>query len=370
MPPEEAPEPLHPEQFDRNMDVGGATTQPLTWHSPKEPPFHLAGFAWFARDGAYRRLPVHPAHPIRPEVNGLANCTAGGQVRFQTDSTRLHVRTALTGPGTMWHMPATGQCGFDCYIGPPARQGYCGTARFEQTASAYESMLFENLPREMRNVTVNMPLYQGVEELSLGLDPDARILPPPTYAREGRCVVYGTSITQGGCASRPGMLPTNILSRRLNVEFINLGLSGNGRGEPELARLVAEIENPLAYVLDYEGNAGGIEQLRETLPEFIRILRAGHPTTPIVVLSCTRWAGEVFSEKTKAERAVRRTFQRETVEALREAGDAPIEFADGSKFYGEDSADECTVDGVHATDLGFLRIADAWTPILGRVLLG
>ena len=231
-------------------------------------------------------------------------------------------------------------------------------------------MLFENLPREMRNVTVNMPLYQGVEELSLGLDPDARILPPPPYAREGRCVVYGTSITQGGCASRPGMLPTNILSRRLNVEFINLGFSGNGRGEPELARLVAEIENPLAYVLDYEGNAGGIEQLRETLPEFIRILRAGHPTTPIVVLSCTRWAGEVFSEKTKAERAVRRTFQRETVEALREAGDAPIEFADGSKFYGEDSADECTVDGVHATDLGFLRIADAWTPILGRVLLG
>jgi len=369
MPSGEKTESLRPEQLDPNMQVFGEATEPLTWHSPKTAPFRLAGFAWFDRDGVYRRLPLHPAHSIRTEVSDLANCTAGGQVRFQTDSTRLYVRTVLRGAGSMWHMPATGQCGFDCYIGAPGRQRYLGTGRLEPTATAYETMLFENLPGEMRNVTVNMPLYQGVNELSLGLDPGAQVLPPPPYAREGRCVVYGTSITQGGCASRPGMVPTNILSRRLNVEFINLGFSGNGRGEPELAHLITEIENPLAYVLDYEGNCPDTESLHRTLPEFIRILRAAQPTTPIVVFSRIRWIRDVVIEEDRAEATAWRAFQRETVEALRATGDAHVEFADGSNSFGEDSDDECTVDGIHPTDLGFLRIADYWTPILRRVLL-
>ena len=274
-------------------DKAGKAT---AWRSPKAAPFRLAGFPWFAQDAIYRRLPLHPAHPLPADVDSLADCTAGGQIQFHTNSTRLYVRVDLQGPSTMYHMPATGQCGFDCYIGPPTAQRYCRTTSFERDATAYEAMLFEDFPREMRNITVNFPLYQGVKEVLVGLDPDAETLPPPPYAREGRCVVYGTSITQGGCASRPGMLPTNILSRRLDVELINLGFSGSGKGEPEVARTISEIESPVCYVLDYEANSQGIETFCITLPEFIRILRQSHPDVPIIVMPCHKRSPECFSQ--------------------------------------------------------------------------
>jgi len=341
----------------------------LAWLSPKATPFRLAGFAWFQRDCVYRRLPLKPAHPIPEAVDSLANCTAGGQIQFRTDSTRLSVSAILLGPASMDHMPATGQCGFDCYIGPPTRQRYCGTTRFGRDVKAYEAKLFENFSRKMRNITIDFPLYQGVEELMIGLDADAQVLAPPAYAREGRCVVYGTSITQGGCASRPGMLPTNILSRRLNVEFINLGFSGSGRGEPEVAKLIASIEKMLCVVLDYEANAKGIDGLRGTLPEFLRILRDAHPSLPIVVMSSTKGARGQFDLEVEAAAEECREFERQTVEALRAQGDGNVTFLDASRFFGEDF-DECTVDGAHPTDLGFLRIADGMTPLMKRLLLG
>ena len=360
---------VHPEKLDKNMKLDTAAEEPMTWHSPKGPPFRLAGFAWFAQDGVYRRLPVGPPCPIPDAVDSLANCTAGGQVQFQTNSTRLFVRVKLLGPASMDHMPPTGQCGFDCYIGPPTAQRYCRTTRFGRNADAYEGMFFDNFPAETRNVTINFPLYQGVDELLVGLAPDAQVLPPPAHAREGRSIVYGTSITQGGCASRPGMLPTNILSRRLNVEFVNLGFSGSGRGEPEVAKTITEIADPLCYVLDYEANCQGIDRLRETLPEFIRILREAQPAVPIVVMPRTNISMELFDPNAVADTEERRAFQRETVESLRAGGDENIMFLDASTFFGEDF-DECTVDGGHPTDLGFLRIANGMTPLLKELLLG
>lgn len=360
---------FRPEKLDENMRIAGETGQPMTWYSPKVAPFRLAGFAWFAQDGIYRRLPLRPSHPLSEAVDSFADCSAGGQIQFQTDSTRLYVRVVLRGPSSMNHMAATGQCGFDCYIGPSNAQRYCRTTCFERDATSYEAMLFHDFSREMRNIRLNFPLYQGVSDVLVGLEPGAEILAPPPYACEGRCVVYGTSITQGGCASRPGMLPTNILGRRLNVEFVNLGFSGSGRGEPEVAKIISEIEDPICYVLDYDANALGIETFRITLPEFIRILRTAHPDLPIVVMPSPNFAEEIFVPKALAETRERREFQRKTVEDLRARGDENIIYLDASRFLGDDF-DECTVDGCHPTDLGFLRIANGMEPLLRRVLLG
>lgn len=342
-----------------------STQLALQWHSPKDPPFHLAGFAWFDKERIYRRLPVNPAHPVRPEVDSLANSTAGGQIRFQTDSPRLWLRVNLKGPGTMDHMPATGQCGFDCYLGSPGQQRYRSTTRFDHTKNEYECALFENASREMRSVTLNYPLYQGVDEVLVGLDSDAEVLPPAPYQRAGRVIVYGTSITQGGCANRPGMAYTNILSRRINLEFINLGFSGNGRGEPEMAHNIAEIEHPACVVLDHEANSG--ESLRDTLPEFLRILREAHSQVPILIVSRPRFAAENFDESSRQSRLALMEFQKGTVQALRDQGDERIFFHDGVDLLGEDF-DECTVDSVHPTDLGFLRMADALEPVLEGIL--
>ena len=115
------------------------------WHDPTAPPFALAGFAWFARERIYRRLPKQFRHPFPEGVELLANNTAGGQIRFQTDSPRVAVRVKLTEAHNMDHMPATGQCGFDCYVGPPRAQRYCGTTRFDRAATEYESCVM-NLP--------------------------------------------------------------------------------------------------------------------------------------------------------------------------------------------------------------------------------
>jgi lysophospholipase L1-like esterase len=340
---------------------------PLKWHSPKDAPFGLAGFAWFATDRVYRRLPAKPKYPLPKPVDSLANCTAGGQIRFQTDSSRLSVRVRLSGVANMNHMPATGQCGFDCYIGPMGRQRYCNTTKYDHKQQSYECVLFD-LPRtEMRNVTLNFPLYQGVVEVLVGLDEKAEILPPPPYKNDKLVVVYGTSITQGGCACRPGMAYTNILSRRLNVEFINLGFSGSGRGEPEVAQTIAEIPNPACFVLDYEANCVSAELLQKTFPEFIRILRSAHPNVSILAISRIPTASESFNQAARKTRLERRDFQKRTVDELRAKGDRMISFKDGSDLLGE-GFDECTVDGSHPTDLGFLRMADGLTPVLKKIL--
>lgn len=361
------PQPAAVETLDRNMAPAPGSTIPLRWHCPDQPPFHLAGFAWFAGDHVYRRLPKQPAEPLPEAVDQLANCTAGGQIRFRTDSTQIAVRVELAGLANMNHMPATGQCGFDAYLGEPGKQVYYNTTKYDRTLQTYEYLLCD-LPRGTTyNVTLNFPLYQGVRQVRVGLEPEARILPPPAYEDDGRIVVYGTSITQGGCAARPGMCYTNILSRRIHREFINLGFSGNGKGEPEVARTIATIERPGMFVLDYEANCGTIEGMRRTLPVFVDILREAHPAVPIVVVSKIPYATEAWHPQAVAARLERRDFERETVLTRRAAGDASIYFVDGGDLLGE-NWQECTVDSVHPTDLGFSRIAENLEPVLRGIL--
>jgi hypothetical protein len=338
----------------------------LTWHAPSEPPFRLAGFAWFQHDRAYRRLPVRPKWPLPKAVDDLANCPSGGQVQFQTDSRKLAVKVQLAGPAGLDHMPQTGVAGFDCYVGRPKEQRYWSTTRFQFQAASYTCYLFDLPQRETRNVTLNFPLYQGVKEVLVGMEAGAQVQAPPPYYDNRPIVVYGTSITQGGCAARPGMAFTNILSRRLNRPFVNLGFSGSGRGEPEVARTIAEIPDPACLVLDYEGNAGG-GLLEQTLGGFIDILREAHPETPILVVSRIRMAPDCFSLSGARDRDGKRGFQRRTVQGRRAAGDANIHFLDGARLLGGDF-DECTVDGVHPTDLGFWRMAKGLEPVLKDIL--
>lgn len=336
----------------------------IRWLSPLAPPFRVAGFPWLAEEGAYRRLPVRPRVPLPPAVDRLANCTAGGQIRFRTDASRLLVKVRLGGAASMYHMPATGQCGFDCYIGEPGRQQYVSTAKFQTNQKEYTSQLYRWSEKREYTVTLNFPLYQGVEEVWVGVDEDAAVGEPPSYASDKPIVVYGTSVTQGGCASRPGMAYTNILSRMIPMEFINLGFSGSGKGEPELAELVADIENPALYILDYEGNTGPVENIAKSLPVFLRILRARHPLVPILVVSRIRNGGDALYEGRSELHDRRRQVQRENVELRRAEGDRNIHFLDGHTLLREEDANECTVDGTHPTDFGFMLMARSLAPVV------
>lgn len=354
--------------LDSNMAVHNIRDDSLHWLSPLDHPFHVAGFAWFSLERKYRRLPVSSADLITPSVHMLANCTAGGQIRFRTDSSRLSVRVKLAAAANMYHMPATGQCGFDCYIGEHGNQRYLSTARFDYSLLEYEAQLFDWKEKREVHVTLNFPLYQSVEEVWIGVDADAEVKTPEPYASTQPIIVYGTSITQGGCASRPGMAYTNILSRFLPYEFINLGFSGSGRGEPEVAQIIASIENPALYLLDYEANTGTVERMAETLPAFIHILRERNPEVPILVVSKIPYATEYFYSDALKLRLERLNVQQSTVKQLQAAGDANVHFFDGGTLLGDSLYEECTVDGVHPNDLGFLRIAESLQPVIRKLL--
>ncbi|QGQ99695.1 hypothetical protein EHS13_34960 [Paenibacillus psychroresistens] len=339
----------------------------LQWNSPVEAPFQISGFAWWSKEQKFRRLPVVEPGAIRQELDDLADNTSGGQIRFQTNATKLVIKVKLFGPNTAEHITGTAVNGFDCYLGKPGSQLYYGTTRFPHDSDQYEYVFFEALEAEMRCITLNFPLCQGVHEVLIGLNEDANIFNFPAYATDQRIVLYGTSITQGGCASRPGMSYTNILSRRFDLEFINLGFSGNGKGDPEIAEMINEIADPSCIVVDYDANNPHIDDLIRTMPEFIRILRSRNTEVPILVLSRIPYSFEHANTSAYEDRIARRNYQSELVKELQAKGDSMIYFHDGAELFGE-IWNDCTVDGIHPTDLGFMQIANGLTPILKDIL--
>lgn len=313
----------------------------------------------------YRRLPVDPRWEIRDAVDGLANHTAGGQIRFKSDSKRICIKVKLREKSGMYHMPATGQSGFDLYVKEKGEQRYFRTARFSADTIRYQAELFTSDERKMRSFTLNFPLYNGVDSVWIGVDEESTLDTPPPFSQKGKIVIYGTSITQGGCVSRPGMAYTNILSRSLDMQFVNLGFSGNGRGEPALAHLITQIPEMRCIILDYEANAG--KSIRETLEPFVDILREKNPEVPILIVSKIRYAMAREGSSQYKDWMQLRNFQSDLVNGRRSAGDKHLFFLDGSTILGE-KYDECTVDGVHPNDLGSMKIADALLPVLEAIL--
>ncbi|MGG0814180.1 SGNH/GDSL hydrolase family protein [Paenibacillus alvei] len=342
-------------------------TSDVVWYSPLEEPFMISGFHWFASEGRYRRLPVSTEYSIPEAVDILANHTAGGQIRFVTNSSKLFLRVTLSGTGDMYHMAATGQCGFDCYAEVDGKLHYRSTTGWNPRESEYESVLFFRDAQERRFVVLNFPLYQGVKEIQVGLKEGALVEHPPSYEDARKIIVYGTSITQGACASRPGMCYTNILSRKMNREFINFGFSGSGKGEPELAHIIASISDPACLVLDYEANSVSPELYAKTLPQFIQIYREKHPTVPILILSRLLFSYTSFDPEDVKLHQARKHMQMTFVESLHQAGDCNIHFYDGEKLLPL-HAHECYVDGTHPTDLGFIQIANGLEPVLREIL--
>lgn len=338
----------------------------ICWFNPKEEPFAINGFAWFEKEKIYRRLPEKPQYEIPSAVDHLANHTAGGMIRFKTDSRFLYVRVNLREIVNMPHMPATGHSGFDCYIGEPRKEVYCSTAIPVVGEQKYEKKLFQFNEKKMKQITLYFPLYNGVNDVLIGIEENAKITKPEPFPKKGRIVAYGTSITQGGCASRTGVAYTNILSRLLGIEFINLGFSGSGKGEPELAHLITMIDNVVCIILDYQANTD-YQRYCSTLPEFIKILRNRFKKTPIVVISRPGVALWTFDRNSKKQYEKGYRFQEKLVRELRKQGDKNIFSFHGSKLF-KYMWQESTVDGGHPTDLGFFTMAKALYPVLKKFL--
>ena len=228
------------------------------------------------------------------------------------------------------------------------------------------AQLDSNLPAGRRQYLIYLPLYNGVTSVEIGVPEKASLMKalPRAPGRGKPVVFYGTSITQGACASRPGMVHTAILGRRLNVPIINLGFSGNGRMEPEVARFMAELD-PAIYVIDCLPNLHGKLTAERTEP-LVRILREAHPKTPILLVEDRSYANSFLLTERRNRNEENRIALKAAYERLKAAGDDNLYYLEGASLLGEDRED--TVDSSHPTDLGFFRQANAFEKVLGPIL--
>ncbi len=344
-----------------------ADNERMRWFSPETAPFVLEGFPFFESERRYRRLPLNTDEPMPEWVEALAWNTAGGKLRFHAKLKKLAVRVRLTEGHSYDHLTADGQCGFDCYADDGSGKRFYAVSRFDRSKTEYESVFFAADRQLDLELEINFPLYSGISDVMFGFDWDAEISAPKKRGYGKRIVVYGSSITQGGCATRPGMAYTNILSRRLDAEIINLGFSGSGRAEAEVAREISKIENVGLLLLDCEANCHDTEWVESHYPEFIRILRERYPDVPMLVLSASPKTNELYNAKELELRLANKRFERELVEGLRAGGDEAIRFMDYEEMLGAEWMEE-TVDGCHATDLGFLYMANGLEPVLREML--
>lgn len=322
----------------------------------------IEGKAWTATKAPFDRLPAHAEGVVRGQVFSLARDASGLAVHFTTDTTALRVRWKLRRDRlAMPHMAATGVSGLDLYAKIGDAWRWVGVARPEKTG-VNEAVFFANQERAAREFLLYLPLYNGVEKLELAVDADAQ-LEGVTVPPRSRVVFYGTSAVQGGCASRPGMAYPAILGRRLNCDAINLGFSGNGKAEPEMAALLAEIDAAV-FVIDCVPNLEGPDELARVEP-FFRTLRSRHPATPILLVENLAYPDGVLVRERRERHLAANRMLRDLYERLRPR-DGHLHYLAASRLL--DPANEGTVDGSHPTDLGFTAMADAMTPLLRSLL--
>ncbi|MCH2123496.1 MAG: hypothetical protein MK165_01795 [Pirellulaceae bacterium] len=326
----------------------------------------LEGKAWKETASPYQRLPDKAEGVVRPPVWSLSKHSAGIAVRFNTNSPTLSVRWSLTSARlAMPHMAATGVSGVDLYV--KTITGWRWLKAAQPTAQENTVLLASKLPPGKREFLLYFPLYNGVTSLELGISKNAQLWSQRYQEDAAKPLVFwGTSITQGACASRPGMVHTAILGRRLDRPVINLGFSGNGKMEAEMARLLAEIDAAV-YIIDCSPNLNAQQISTRTVP-LVTILREKRPTTPILLVEDRHYADSFLVATRKRRNAENQQALHIAFQELRKVGFDQLFYLKGNRLLGRDGED--TVDGSHPTDLGFSRQADAFEaallPILGN----
>ena len=326
----------------------------------------LEGQGWADTKAPFDRLPARAEKTARPPVWGLSRHSTGLCVRFVTDATIVHARWTVTSKNlAMPHMPATGVSGLDLYVKTAAGK-WQWVANGRPTAETNTVALASGLAAGEKEFVLYLPLYNGVSSVEIGVPKGAALKKADARPAEKQkpMVFYGTSITQGGCASRPGMVHTAILGRKLDRAVINLGFSGSGTLDPDIAELLGELDASV-FVLDCLPNLNPAQVAERTEP-FVKALRKAKPTTPILLVEDRTYTNAPALPALAKRNADSRAALKKAFDALVAAGDKNLYDLAGDKLLGDDG--EGTVDGSHPTDLGFMRQADAFAEALAPIL--
>lgn len=347
----------------------------MKWWNPAVESFNaIEGRAWPKEVGSpYARLPLRAKETVSPEVWKLAQQSAGIMVRFKTNAEQITIRYQVNNPFALSHMPATGVSGIDMYgVDTGGNYLWCaGKYSFKDTIE-YK---FINLKPVKTNTKegieyrVYLPLYNSVKWLQIGTPQSNSFTPLPARTAKP-IVIYGTSITQGACASRPGMAFTAIVSRRLNVPLINLGFSGTGRLDKEVLDLVNEIDASV-YILDCLPNLVGGKvsltqpQIYDRIINAVKQIRAKHPKTPIVLTDHFMYTDAAINPVKREQGTLINLTNHKAFASLKARGVNNISLLPVQALQ-QDM--DTMVDGTHPTDLGMMRYAIAYEQLLKKIL--
>ncbi len=371
-------------KIDKNFQVVTQfDTSDITFYDVCESPFQVHGLLTPTEGRErFRRMPKAVAERVSEGVLALHANTAGGRVRFRTNSKQIAIMAKEGFVEAFPHFAMTGSCGFDLYVEnryvntfkPPADN----TEGYNSILELPDTLFLDSLKKtsdgisdvkpveasesdKLLDITINFPLYTDVVSLAVGVEKGARVEAPLPYRYENPVVYYGSSITQGGCASRPGNAYESIISRRLDCDFINLGFSGSAKGEREMAEYIADL-TMAAFVCDYDYNADTVEELEATHSAFVKVIRQKQPNLPIILVTKPQFYSD-------AETVRRVEIIRATYEALLQKGAQNIYLIDGGEMM-RTYCDDCgTVDGVHPNDHGFVAMAKGIGDVLESLLM-
>ena len=341
-------------EVDKNFNVeSNLNLKDVKYYNVKENPWCLYGLLF---DDMFRRMPKQIAEKVNDGVLFLHGNTSGGRLRFVTDSPYVAIVAKMPDKVHFSHMPQTGISGFDMYVDNRFYSSFIPPVDIKNSFSSVSS--FET-PAE-KNITINFPLYNNVSELYIGLKNGSSFKKARAYKQKEKIVYYGSSITQGGCVSRPGLAYPAIISNEISCDYINLGFSGSAMGETVMAEYIAGL-SPDIFVLDYDHNAPTAEHLRNTHEKFFKTFRKLCPYTPVVMISAPNIKFSYSAWKSRRE-IIKTTYNNALAN-----GDKNVYFIDGESLWGKECWDLCTMDTIHPNDLGHFKMAQAIIPTIKKI---
>ena len=322
-------------------------------------PIKVFGIPCFYKDKTFSRVPDEVIKSV-PSLEFLGRRPAGGRIGFKTNSKSLTVRFKLKTLSIDVGMSIYSCQSAHVFVGERQRSRFLGLIN----PYNYDTLEFEKtfkLAGDMEDVLILLPRNEIIEDVSILIDEDSQILPPTPYKYSKPILYYGSSITEGGISCNPSNAYNAIISRHLDVDYINLGFSGNAKGELPFADYINSLDFSI-FVYDYDHNAPTATHLEKTHEIFFKRIRQAHPTVPIVMMS------RPYANYGEDEIA-RRDVIKKTYENAVSSGDKNVYFIDGEDYFKNFSDKElCFIDTIHPNDLGFHKMAQVIEPVIKRIL--
>lgn len=326
--------------------------------------FELIGKGFADTQTRYERLPARLEGKTRPPVWSLSKDCSGLAIRFRTNSRTIAAKWEVTEDAVMNHFAPSGIKGLDLYCLKNGKWQFVNSAR--PVGKISTAIIIEHLDGKEMEYMLYLPLYDGLTNLEIGVDTTAIIGNPriDSPLKNKPVVFYGTSITQGGCVSRAGMSYPNQLSRMLDRQIVNLGFSGNGQLDFEIAEAMSEIDAS-CFVIDCMPNLT-IGQMNEKYVRFLEIIREKKPIVPILLVEIIPYPHRNFDQSISPILQEMNAILTRIYLGQKKKGDRNIYYLKSDKLIGNDS--EGTVDGIHLTDLGFWRISQNMYPVIKKLI--